>query len=129
LPAASGTPGRHARGGHHVLGERLRALDLGGVLGRAEDRDPGVPERIGQAADQRRLGPDHDQIGAEFLGQRDNRIVVRDVHRTANDRLPLVRRPQRRDARVPRGRDDLLDLWVPGQRPHQCVLPTARADH
>ncbi len=124
-----GAAGRHARSGHHVLGERLRALELSSVLGRSEDRDPGRAERIGQPGDQRRLRPDDDQIDADLGRQRDHRVVVRDVDRTANDRLPVVRRMQHGDARVARGRHHLLDLRVLGQRPDQCVLAATRTDH
>ena len=71
--------GAHARGGHHVLGERLRALDAGGLPGRAEAGDPGCADGVGDAEDQRHLGPDHDQVGAEPLGQFDDGLAGGDV--------------------------------------------------
>ena len=120
-----GPAGRHARRGHHVLGERLRSLDLCGLLGRTEDGDPGRAERIRQPGHQRCLGSDHDQVGAELGREHDHRIVVQDIHRTANDRLPVVRRLQRGDARVARGRDDLLDIRILAQGPDQCVFTAA----
>ena len=55
---------RHAGGAHHVLREALRALDLRRRGARAEDRDPAAAELVGDARDERRLGPDHDEVGA-----------------------------------------------------------------
>ena len=45
-----------------VLGEALRAFELGGRLGGAEDLDPGGREVVGEAGHQRRLGADHDEV-------------------------------------------------------------------
>jgi hypothetical protein len=54
--------GGHSCRGHHVLGERLRALDPSRGCARAEDSDAGVAELVGYAGDERRLGPDDDEV-------------------------------------------------------------------
>ncbi len=46
--------GRHARGRHHLLGERLGALELRGCRRRAEARDAARPHGVGGAGHQRR---------------------------------------------------------------------------
>ena len=57
--------GGHARGGHDLLGERLGALEPGARGGRAEDGDPDGPHGVRDARDQRRLGPDDDEVRVE----------------------------------------------------------------
>ena len=57
---------RTPAGGHHVLGERLRPLDAGGVLRRPEARDAGGAHGVGDAEHQRHLGADHHQVRAEL---------------------------------------------------------------
>ena len=57
--------GRDAGRGHHLLGERLGALEPGGLGRRAEAGDAGGAHGVGDPGDQRRLGPDHDQVDAE----------------------------------------------------------------
>ena len=66
-------PGGYAGLGHHVLGEGLAALELGGGLRRAEAVDAGVAYGVGDPGDQRRLGPDDDQVGTPGRGERGDR--------------------------------------------------------
>ena len=47
---------------HHVLRERLRALDPGGSGARPEDGHADMPELICDAGDERRLRPDDDEV-------------------------------------------------------------------
>ena len=55
----------NAGGGHHVLGEGLRSLDPGRSGSRPEHGDPGMAKLVGDPGDERRLGPDHDQVGGD----------------------------------------------------------------
>ncbi len=71
--------GADARGGHHVLGERLRALDPCGVPGGSEARDPGRADGVGDAEHQRHLRPDHHQVGPETSGELDDGLPGGDV--------------------------------------------------
>ena len=70
--------GRHARGGHHLLGERLRALEPRSGGARPEAGDAGGRAVVGQARDQRRLGADHDQVDPGEVDLGDHRRVLRD---------------------------------------------------
>ena len=54
--------GRHARGIHDPLRERLRSLELRGGLAGTEDGDAALAQRIGDAGDERSLGADHDEV-------------------------------------------------------------------
>ena len=53
---------------HHLLGERLAALELRGGGGRAEDGEPGRAQLVGGAGDERRLRPDDDEVGGDGPG-------------------------------------------------------------
>ncbi len=75
--------GRHARGGHHVLRERLRALDRRGGARRAEHRDPDRAEHVGEARDERHLGADDDEIDLERAGEAEHGLDVVGPHRMA----------------------------------------------
>ncbi len=77
--AHAGRRGRDVGGRHHVLREGLAALQLRGVGGRAEAVDACVADGVGDSRDKWRLGPDHDQLGAELLGQRGHGGAVRGV--------------------------------------------------
>ena len=57
--SAVGTPAAR----QHVLGEGLRPFDPGCGSARAEDGDPVSAQRVGDAGDERPLGPDHDEVG------------------------------------------------------------------
>ena len=67
--AHPGSRGGHTSRRHHLLGEGLGALQLGGRAGRAEAGDPPLRDGVGHPRDQRRLGPHHDQVHPERLGQ------------------------------------------------------------
>ena len=71
---------RHPGRGHHVLGERLGALELRGLAGGAEAADPTVAYGVGDARDQRCLGTDHHEVGVEGGRQVGDRGTVHLVH-------------------------------------------------
>ena len=56
--------------GEHLLHPRLRALEPGAVGAGPEHQAARGPQPVGQAVDQRRLGPDHEQVGVDLLGRR-----------------------------------------------------------
>ena len=104
--------GRHARGGHHLLGERLRALQPRGRGARAEAGDA-RRARVGEPVDQRRLGADDDEVhavGARSDPRRDDRRVAR-------------------DPRVAGRAEHLGALRGALERAHDRVLAAAAADH
>jgi hypothetical protein len=102
---------------HQLLGEALRALDPGGGGARPEYGEPAAAQAVGDAADERRLRPDHDQIGVELTGQREQAVGVVGAHRMA--------RPQLGNARIARRCMDLLELGAPAQLPGERVLAAA----
>ena len=113
---------RDARRLGDLPAERLRALDPGRGGARAEDREPGVRERVGDAGGQRRLRPDDDELGGEPPGDRDDRRTVERIDGLAAD--PRLRRDP-----VGSGRDeDLVDARLGGELPGQRVLAAAAAD-
>jgi hypothetical protein len=71
LDHTRGSGDRHRSGGgnagglHDLLRERLRAFDPGCGGARPEDRDPHVPELVGDARDERCFGPDDHEVGIE----------------------------------------------------------------
>jgi hypothetical protein len=112
--------GRDTGGRHHLLGERLGALEPSRLGRRAEGRDPARADRVGDAGDQGRLGPDDDQVHAEPLGKIGYRGAVHRIHgMTLGDR---------RHARVAGGGVDGGDGGVLCQRAGQGVLPASGAD-
>ena len=113
--------GADACRGHHVLGERLRSLDPGGLLRRPEAGDTGGSDGVGDADHQGHLGTDHDEIRADLLRQR------RDV--VAGGDVDLVLVGDRRGARIA-GRDgQALHLGVSAQRKQQRMFTGAGSDH
>ena len=76
--AGVGAGGRHAGGGHDLLGEGLGPLEPGRVTGGTEHRDPGRAHRVGDTRDERGLGPDDHQVRPDRGGERgDGRAVHR----------------------------------------------------
>jgi len=69
----------HAGGLHDLLGERLAALEPGGLGAGAEDRNPGRPDVVCHPGHEGRLRPDHHQVGGESTGQRGDRFTVEGV--------------------------------------------------
>ena len=119
--AGAGGRGRHPGRLHHLLGERLGALEPGGLAGGAEAGDAAAGDRVGDTRDQRRLGADHDQVGAQGGGQVG--------HRGAVHRVDRVQRGDRRHARVAGGGVHRGDVGVARQRAGQGVLAAPGADH
>ena len=118
--AQPGGRGRHAGGRHHVLGEGLRALEPGGLARRPEAGDARGGDGVGDAGDERRLGADDHQVGAEIDGQRG--------HGLAGHRVDVVQGRDGRDAGVARGGVHLVDIRVAGQGEGQGVLAPAGTD-
>lgn len=114
--------GRHARLLHQLLGERLRSLQLGRRPGRAEGGDARRLERVDDADDEGRLGPDHDQVDAPIARQRDDRLDVFDP----DLREDLGVGP---DPGVARRAEQLRRRRRARQCPHDRVLATATADY
>ena len=111
---------RHAGSAHDVLREALRALDLRGRRARPEDRDAAAAQLVGDAGDERRLRPDHDEVGAERPRQLEQALAV-----LRADRVALT---DPGDARVPGSRMDLLDRRALRELPGKRMLPPAGAD-
>ena len=111
---------RHARRLHHLLGERLGALEPGGRGDRAEAAHALGGERVGEPGHERRLGPhDHevDRGRAGGPGQR------RDVVGRRVERPGVVP-----DARVAGRAEQLRGLRGARERADERVLAPARAD-
>lgn len=107
--------GRHRRGGHHVLRERLRALQPGRLRARAEHRDALGAYRVGDARHQRRLRPDDHQVRSDLDGEGRHCCRVGGCH--------LPKFGHRSDPRIPRSRDERLDSRVTGESERESVLP------
>ena len=112
--------GRDAGRLHHLLREPLRALDACSGGRRAEDRDTGVAKCIGDAGDERRLGPDDHELGIERPCEPEQpvAVVVRDG----------MAGGERRDARVAGGGVQLRQRGGRREPPRERMLATARAD-
>ena len=112
--------GRHAGGRHQLLRVDLRALQARRGLARAESRDPGVGERVDQALDQGRLGPDDHQVDGLIArgGDQAGYVLGTDVQ------APGVVS----DAGVPRRAQQLRMPLGAGERPRDRMLAPAAAD-
>ena len=112
--------GRNAGRGHHVLRERLRALDPSRRGRRPEDGDPGVAQDVGDARDERGLRPDDDEIDAERARQPEQALAVVGTTgwHVASAAIPGF--PGAAWSSVSGGRR--------GEPPGERVLATARAD-
>ena len=112
--------GRHARGIHDPLRERLRALELRGGLAGAEHRDAALAQRVGDTGDERSLGADHDEVDG---------VLVREVgDRGRVVRVEVDEGRVLRDAGVAGGGEDLVRGLLGAQREDDGVLARARAE-
>ena len=105
-----------------VLEETLGALEPGSVLGRAEARDVGSDEGIGDAVDEGRLGTDHDEADIVVLAEFDDGCVVgfldvHDLNAVLDD-----------DAGVAGRAEELATSGALLEAPAQGVLAPAAAD-
>ena len=89
--------GRHPGLAHQLLGEGLRALELGGGGARPEGGIPASARASTSAGDERRLGPDHDQVDAPLARRR--RRSPRRPRRRPRPGTPRRRRSRRCRAR------------------------------
>ena len=112
--------GRHSRGAQDVLGERLRALDAGGLRARPEHTDPVLPEQVGDPRDERRLRPDHREVDVGGEREREQAVAVVGTHGMAP--------AERSDPRVARGGVELRQARALGETPRKRVLTRSRAD-
>ena len=81
---------------------------------------PAARDGVGDAGDQRRLGPDDHEVGPEVARERGDRL--------AGHRVDVVQGRDGRDARVPRGGVHLVDRRVAGQGEGEGVLAPAGSD-
>jgi phosphoribosylamine--glycine ligase len=110
-----------ARRRHHVLGERLGALDARGGGAGAEAGDARAADGVGDARHQRDLGADHDEVGRPALGQCRDGTRVGDV-----DAVLLGDRGRARVARRARQRGD---TGVLRERENDRMLTSTGTDH
>lgn len=103
--AQVGEPGGHLGRRHDLLGERLAALETGGLRGGAEHVEAVVPQHIRDTGHERGLGPDDDEVDLVALCDIEDRGGVRGV----GQRLA---QGDRVDAGVPGGGDDRIDGLV-----------------
>ena len=108
--AREGASGGHAGIGHDLLCERLRGLETRRVLRRAENRDPIVEDRIGDARDERGLRADNHEINVFGRGATHDVLRIQRIHRQGATQLF-----QRGIARL----DDELDRMLGGGRSHK----------
>lgn len=111
---AHGAPGRHARGIHHPLRERLRALELRRRLARSEHRHAVCAQGIRDAGDQRSLRADHDEVDRVLVRERGHRRAVERIDRDGGGVL--------RDLRRCRGDEDLVLRLLGSQSEDDRVL-------
>ncbi len=112
--------GGHLGGGHHVLGERLGALQPRGFRRGAEGGDTVLPDRVRDARHQRRLRAHHHEVGPQREGELRDGVAVEGVHG--------VRRRDLGDPGVAGGAVQGGDVGVEGQRAAQGVFAGAAAD-
>ena len=110
----------HARVTHDVLGERLRAFDARRLTARAEDRDAGMPELVGDTGDEGPFRADHDEVGIERSCEVKEPFAVRRVNRVAL--------AEGGDAGVARGGVQLVEARRLAQLPRERMLASARAN-
>ncbi len=103
---------RNAGSVHHVLGERLRALDLRGGGARTEHGDAAAAQFVGETRDERRLGTDDDEVDRGTRAR--VRRARRDRRRARDGRSRALRC---RGCRALRG----------GRRQRRCARATTRA--
>ena len=95
--------------------KRLRALDPRGCGARPEHGDAALPQLVGEACDERRLGADDDEIDAQLERERTERRVVVGAHGMA--------RRERGDAGIARRGMELVHAGAARERPGERVLP------
>ena len=71
--------GRHVGMAHELLGEDLAGFELGRLLRRAEDAQPGLLEGVDDALRQRLFRADDGQADLFLLGEADQGVEVVDV--------------------------------------------------
>ena len=106
---------------HEVFGKRLRSFDFCRELRRAERPDARRRQIVNDAARKRRLRTDDDEIDAFFLGESDDRRVVRrrDLRHAFSDR---------RHAGVARNRVELFRPLALLELPRERMFASAAAD-
>lgn len=115
-----GTRGGYSGRGHDLLGEGLRALQLRGLPGRAEDRDADLAHGVGDPRDERGLRAYDDQVDAESLREHGHRLAVEGVDRVQLGDLG--------DAGVAGCAVQCADVGVEGQGAAQGVFAGAVTD-
>src|SRR5204862_7231990 len=91
-----------------------------GVRARAEDGDAEMAELVRNAGDEGRLGAYDDEVGLQRAGQSEQALRVLGAHGMAV--------PERRDARIPGSRVQLVEAACLAELPGECVLASAGTD-
>ena len=104
-----------------MLGEGLAALELRGLRRRAEAGDPGVPDGVGGAGDQRHLGPDDDEVRRQATA---SAAIASGSATSTGERLG-----DGAGAGVAGGAGERAHRGVGGERHAQGVLPGTGTDH
>jgi hypothetical protein len=112
--------GGYARGGHDLLGKRLRALQPRRPRARPEARDPSIGKRVAQPRDQRRLRPRHHEVDGFVARGGHERVYVLGAYR--------VHARVGGDARVARRAQKLGRLRRAEQRANDGMLAPPSAD-
>ena len=110
---------RHARTGHDLLGERLRAFQACRFPRRAENVDARLAHGVGHARDQRSLRTDDDEVDPLAASECSHGRTVEDVE--------VDKRSQRGHPGVPRG--DVEDVVVTAKRTGDGVLAASRPEY
>ena len=97
------------------------ALDTCGFLRRSEAGDSSAPHGVGHPENERHLGPDDHQIGADPLGQLGDGVTGGDVD--------VVLVGDDRGAGITRCHRQFLDLGVFAQRQQQRMFTGSGSDH
>ena len=136
--------GRHAGGDHHLLAERLGALELRGRRAGAEAGDSGRGQAVGETGHERRLGPGDDELEAScsraaatsavdvVSGDRQRRHLGRDAGVAGRAQQPRALRRARQgvDERVLTGAPaDDEDARARGRRRHSDPCGGSAGDH
>ena len=110
---------RHARAGHDLLGERLRAFQARGFPRGAENVDARLAHGVGHTRDQRGLRTDDDEVDPLASSECGHGRPVEDVE--------VDERSQRGHPGVPRG--DVKDVVVAAKRTGNGVLAASRPEY
>ena len=111
---------RNAGRSEDRLGEALRSLDPRPRSARPEHRDPVAAQHVGDPGDERRLGPDHDEVGGEAAREAEQALTVLGPDRVAVAEL--------RDPGIPGRGVERSEARSLRELPRERMLAPARPD-